>query len=96
MKHALLMLLLGAALLTSPARAEERLELDRTTILGNRELPKVTFVIPWRDVDVAIPDWPLERLVDEPLAPIDREVYELKTQQVERLHNFVPPVKSGK
>ncbi len=79
-------MLLLAALLTGPAHAAERLELDRTTILGNRELPKVTFVIPWRDIEVAVPDWPLERLVDEPLLPIDREVFQLQMQQAEELY----------
>jgi len=79
-------MVLLAALLAGPAHAAERLELDRTTILGNRELPKVTFVIPWRDIEVAVPDWPLERVVDEPLLPIDREVFQLQMQQTEELY----------
>ncbi len=86
------LMLLLAALLSGTTHAAERLELDRTTILGNRELPKVTFVIPWRDIDVAMPDWPLERSVDEPLAPIDREVFQLKMQQTEQLHKHATPV----
>ena len=78
-------LLLGAALLATAARADERLQLDQTTILGNRELPKVTFVVPWRDIESAAPDWPLERLVDEPLTPLDREAHRLKMEQTGQL-----------
>lgn len=86
MKHAYMIpLLLGAALLATAARADERLQLDQTTILGNRELPKVTFVVPWRDIESAAPDWPLERLVDEPLTPLDREAHRLKMEQTGQL-----------
>ena len=67
------------------AAGHGRLKLDQTTILGNRELPKVTFVVPWRDIESAAPDWPLERLVDEPLTPLDREAHRLKMEQTGQL-----------
>lgn len=37
-----LMLLSGGLL------AEERIQLDDTSILGSRELPKVTYIVPWK------------------------------------------------
>jgi hypothetical protein len=32
--------------------AQERIELDDTAILGSRELPKVTYIVPWKRSDV--------------------------------------------
>lgn len=67
-------LLLSAATAAGIAAAEDRLNLDETTIFGNRELPRVTFVTPWRDVDIGMPEMPLSRSVTEPVAPLDREM----------------------
>ena len=33
---------------TSGVDAEERLDLEGATIIGNRELPKVLYVVPWK------------------------------------------------
>jgi len=54
--------------------AMDRLELDTTSITGNRELPKVMYVVPWKRADIGDPGRPLSSLVDEVLAPVDREV----------------------
>lgn len=32
------------------ATAEDKIELDTTTIKGNSELPKVLYVVPWQDI----------------------------------------------
>ena len=37
-------LLLQAA----PALAQDRANIDRTQIIGNRELPKVLYIVPWK------------------------------------------------
>lgn len=31
--------------------AEDRVELDTTIIKGNTELPKILYVVPWKDID---------------------------------------------
>ena len=31
--------------------AEDRVELDTTVIKGNTELPKILYVVPWKDLD---------------------------------------------
>ena len=54
----------------------DRLELDSTTITGNRELPKVMYVVPWKRAGIGdLGGRPLGSLVDEVLAPVDREVF---------------------
>ncbi len=86
MKFTAITLFLGAILLISSAHAEDRLNIEQTTILGNRELPRVTFVVPWRDIDARLPEWPLQRLVDAPLLPLDREGYRLQLEQTGQMN----------
>lgn len=58
------------------AQAEDRLKLDKTTILGNRELPKVTFVVPWREVPSDIPAWQPYPVARPFFTPLDTELYQ--------------------
>lgn len=63
-------------LLCSSAWAEKVVTMKGSTVVGNQELPKVLYVIPWKNS--VLPDLeepPLESLIDEALAPIDREVF---------------------
>jgi hypothetical protein len=54
----------------------DRLELDTTDITGNRELPKVLYIVPWKRSDLGdLVGKPPNSLVDEVLQPIDRDVF---------------------
>lgn len=58
------------------SRAMDRIELDTTQITGNRELPKVMVVVPWKKSDIGdLVGKPINSLVDEALEPVDREVF---------------------
>jgi hypothetical protein len=58
------------------ASAEDRAEIDRTQIIGNRELPKVLYIVPWKKpVPSDLSGRPLESVLDEALAPVDRDVF---------------------
>jgi hypothetical protein len=58
------------------ARVVDRLQLDSTAITGNRELPKVMSIVPWKAAEPpAGPDRPLGSLVDAMLAPLDRDEF---------------------
>ncbi len=73
MKHSLLILVLLAAL---PAAAQDRADIDRTTITGNKELPKVLYIVPWKKpIPGALAARPRTSLLDEALAPIDRDEF---------------------
>jgi hypothetical protein len=66
-------LLLAAAL---PAAAQDQATIDRTQIIGNRELPKVLYIVPWKKPQPGdLAGRPLTSVVDEALAPIDRDVF---------------------
>jgi hypothetical protein len=57
-------------------QALDRLDLDTTQITGNRELPKVMVVVPWKKSDIGdLVGKPVNSLVDEALEPVDREVF---------------------
>jgi hypothetical protein len=55
----------------------DRLELDTTQITGNRELPKVLYIVPWKRSDLGdLVGRPVNSLLDEVLTPVDRDVFQ--------------------
>jgi len=61
---------------TATPRAIDRLQLDSTSITGNRELPKVMSIVPWKAAEPPTgPDRPMGSLIDELLAPLDRDEF---------------------
>jgi hypothetical protein len=63
--------------LAAHARAADRADLEGTQILGNRELPKVLYIVPWKQpLPTELVGRPVSSVLDEALAPIDREVFE--------------------
>ena len=69
------------SLIISPCWAEDRLEMEGTSIRGNRESPQVLYIVPWQAAE--LPDLsapPLERLIDEALAPVEREEFQRQIQ----------------
>jgi hypothetical protein len=66
----------AAAVAGALGRAQDRIELETTQISGNRELPKVMYVVPWRKPDLGdFSGRPPNSLLDEALAPLDRDVF---------------------
>ena len=56
--------------------AQDRADIDRTQIIGNRELPKVLYIVPWKKpLPGDLSGRPTTSLLDEVLAPIDRDVF---------------------
>jgi hypothetical protein len=79
-------------------RAHDRLQLDSTAITGNRELPKVMSIVPWKAAEPpGGPDRPMGSLIDEVLAPVDRDEFR---REVTYFRDLTPqsapvPVKSA-
>lgn len=68
--------LAATVVLPPPAAAQDRAELDRTQITGNRELPKVLYIVPWKKpVPLTMGGRPVVSVLDEALAPVDRDVF---------------------
>ncbi len=59
-----------------PSTAVDRMQLESSEITGNRELPKVMSIVPWKAAEPpAGPDRPLNSLVEDVLRPIDRDEF---------------------
>ncbi|MGZ8274447.1 MAG: hypothetical protein ACXWUM_11075 [Burkholderiaceae bacterium] len=67
---------LAGALAACGVSAQDRADIDRTQIIGNRELPKVLYIVPWKKPAPGdLSSRPLESVLDEALAPVDRDVF---------------------
>jgi len=65
-----------AAFIAAPAGAQDRADIDRTQIIGNRELPKVLYIVPWKKpMPGDLTGRPVVSVLDEALAPVDRDVF---------------------
>jgi hypothetical protein len=58
------------------ATKTDRLDLGTATVTGDREQPKVMYIVPWKRSDIGdLAGKPMNSLVDEILAPVDRDVF---------------------
>ena len=81
--------------LAAPAWAADRADLEGTQIRGNRELPKVLYIVPWKQpLPTELVGRPATSVLDEVLSPVDRDVFE---RQV-RYHSLLkaPPPDIGR
>ena len=58
------------------AGAIDKLALGTATVTGSQEQPKVMYIVPWKRSDIGdLAGKPMNSLVDEILAPVDRDVF---------------------
>ena len=75
-----------AATKTGARKGPDRLELDTTDITGNRELPKVLYIVPWKRSDLGdLAGRPVNSLLDEVLQPLDRDVFQRENRYYDAL-----------
>ncbi|VAX12948.1 hypothetical protein MNBD_GAMMA24-2037 [hydrothermal vent metagenome] len=56
--------------------AETRIEMQGTAIIGNRELPKILYIVPWKKSGLPkMKRPPINQMINEVLAPLDREEF---------------------
>ncbi len=73
-------------------KGADRLELDPTDITGNRELPKVLYIVPWKRSDLGdLVGKPVNSLLDDVLQPLDRDVF----QRENRYYDALKPERAG-
>jgi len=68
----------AAALLLAAATAcaQDRADIDKTQVIGNRELPKVLYIVPWKKpLPGQLSGRRVHSVLDEALAPVDREIF---------------------
>ena len=65
----------------------DTMELGRTEITGNQELPKVLYIVPWKKSEPGdLMGRPVNTLLDEVLAPVDREEFLRQVEYYGDLH----------
>jgi len=56
--------------------AEDRLDMEGTSIIGNKELPKILYIVPWKPAQrIDIPAPPVVSILDRPLQKLDRKEF---------------------
>jgi hypothetical protein len=72
------------------AVAQDRADIDRSQIVGNRELPKVLYIVPWKKpLPGELSGRPVASVLDEAMASIDRDVFRRQLRYDQQLQ---PPV----
>ena len=73
---------------SAPASEQrDRLDLDATSVTGNQELPRVLYILPWKESAIGdLQGKPVNSLLDEVLAPLDREVFQRQVRYFDQLH----------
>lgn len=67
----------------APRAAEtiDTVDLGTTSITGNQELPKVLYIVPWKQSDLGeVAGRPVNTLIDEVLSPVDPDVFKRKLE----------------
>ena len=69
-----------------PAQVD-RLELDASSVTGNEELPKVMYIVPWKETSFSgLQGKPGNSVLNEALTPVDREVFKRQLRYHQQLH----------
>ncbi len=86
LKKTISLLMFSLVLVVSTGHAEVRLDLDATSIIGNRELPRIVYLIAWRDAPEGdILEQSLESNHDNRMIPLDRDVFQRQISYYELL-----------
>ena len=72
--YSILILVFFLVCVQSNAFAEDRLELDETSIQGASELPKVLYIVLWKKTTPDNKPVKMHSVVDEVMSPVDRSV----------------------
>jgi len=66
--------------------AADRIKLDETSIVGTRELPKVLYIVPWKDSNVGmLSGSATPGRFDAGMVPVERESYAREIEYFEML-----------
>ena len=76
MKSTMVLMVMCISLQSAGALAQDHADIDKSQIIGNRELPKVLYIVPWKKpVPGELSSKPMESVFNEALAPLDKDVF---------------------
>ena len=88
-------LLLAAFALTNSAAlsAQQSLQLEGTAITGNKELPRVLYIVPWKSVErFEIKSPEITSIMDQKLQPIERAAFKRTIDYHQAIYSKATPV----
>jgi hypothetical protein len=86
-KLAIILTVLGILTIQDGVLAEEQLDMEGTTIIGNRELPKILYIMPWKKAEAGdLVEQPINSIFDEVIEPVDREVFRRRLEYFKKLN----------
>jgi hypothetical protein len=70
----LILIIVGVVFRVTMAVAEEKINMDAMSIIGNKELPNILYILPWKQAELpGMVELPLSSLITDALQPIDRQ-----------------------
>lgn len=60
---------------TGKGDGTEAKELSGMSVLGNNEAPKALYIVPWKSSEIGAAADPTAGLLNDAMAPVDREVF---------------------
>jgi len=89
------MKLIGFILIISISSAgltQQRLDMQGTSIIGNKELPNVLYIVPWKSADrVVLDSPPVESVLDEPILPLQRTTFKRQINYYNAIYSDKKP-----
>ena len=71
--------------------AADRLNLGTATVTGDREQPKVMYIVPWKGSNLGdLSGKPMNSLLDEALAPVDRDEFKREVAYFDAVRSNKP------
>ena len=65
---------------------EDEIDLEGARVFGNRDLPNITYIVPWKDEELEVLDiQPVTNFFDNALKPLDRDAFLREIEHLERL-----------
>jgi hypothetical protein len=72
-------LLCIATSVSTPGLAQQRIEMQGTEIVGNQELPRVLYIVPWQTAErFEIDSPPITSIIERRLTPLERAAFRRK------------------
>jgi hypothetical protein len=71
----------------STSLAEQRLEMDGTAIIGNKELPKVLYIVPWKSSEAVSMHTPaFNSVLDETFQVVERSSFKRELEYYDDIY----------
>ena len=76
--------------LSADVQAQERLQMEGTEITGNKELPRVLYIVPWKTAErFEIESPPITSIMESKLTPLDRSAFKRRIHYHEAIFSKI-------